>query len=323
VAGLVEIAPGEVAGTWRLPPGAAEKVELTARLRDEPDFVSSAPLELLAGAPARIELAADSRRVVAGEGPPLALRVRVTDAAANPVGAEPSLSATFGEVSAPVAVEPGAWQASLDVPDAKRSGQTVVTVRAAGLEERIAIEVAPRVVAAAPRERLISVAPKLGLAAARGGIGSPMLALEGGYRTRFLDSRLALALEGGTFVRDRTDDVAVGAQLLAVRGRVRYVPVIASARIEYATGVRHLAWAAAGGGVAHVASEVSVGSLPTRSESAVVPALRAAMGWGLRARRATPFAEAALAWNGDPGLDALRGSLSVLTVSLGCRYDAY
>lgn len=326
VAGLVEVAPGERAGTWRLPPGAAGTVEVTARLQDEPGFVSTAALELLAGTPARIELEADSRRVVAGEAPALALRVRVTDAAANPVDAEPSLSATIGEVSAPVAVGPGAWQAWLRVPDASGPGRAVVTARAARLENRMAIEVAPRAVPAAPpppRARFIAVAPKAGLAAARGGILTSALAAEGSYRTGLLDSRLAFVLEAGAFVRDRTDAVAVGAELLAIRGRVRYVPVIASARIEHATGKRQLAWVTAGAGVAHVASEVSVGSLPSRSESGIVAAVRAAIGWGLRAGRATPFAEVGLAWHGDPRLDALRGSLTVLTASLGCRYDAY
>ncbi len=206
---------------------------------------------------------------------------------------------------------------------ATRAGTALVTARASGLERQLAIEVTPPPGSGGPRERRWSLAPKAGVAGARGGVWSPMLALEGGYRAAVLDGRLALLIEAGAFVRNRTDDVQVGAQAVGVRGRVRYVPLIASARIEQPTGARQLAWAAAGAGVALVESNVSVGSVEARSESAVVPGLRAAIGWGLRAGRATPFAEAGLAWQGDPRLDALRGSLTVLTVSLGCRYAAY
>jgi hypothetical protein len=146
---------------------------------------------------------------------------------------------------------------------------------------------------------------------------------EAGYRPDVLDGRLALVLEGGRLVRDRTDELSAGAQLLAIRGRVRYLPITASARYERAVGTRQRAWVGGGAGVAHVASSVSAGSAPARSESGVVPSLRAAAAWGLRLGHATAFAEAGLAWHGPPGFEALRGSLTVVTVSLGCRYDAY
>jgi hypothetical protein len=68
---------------------------------------------------------------------------------------------------------------------------------------------------------------------------------------------------------------------------------------------------------------VSVGTGAVASESGLVPVLHASAGWGLRLGRATPFAEARLAWHGDPGFDALRGSLTTLTFLLGCGYDAF
>jgi hypothetical protein len=227
-------------------------------------------------------------------------------------------------VSAPVAAGPGAWEATLAISRARGARETLVVARAAGLEGQIAIEVIPEVVPDAPRERRVFVAPKGGVVAGRGGVWAPALGAEGGFRTGLLDGRLALSLEAGAFVRDRTDEVTVGAQRLDVRGRVLYVPVIASIRIEQAVGARQLAWASVGGGVALVTSEVSARSLSTtRSEAGAVGAGKAAVGWGLRFGRATPFAEVGVAWQGDPGFDALRGSLTVLGVSLGCRYDAF
>jgi hypothetical protein len=320
---VVEIAAGEYAGRWRLPPGPAGTARVSASLNDEAELVSAAALDRVAGPAARVSLEAERHQVVAGTSEPIVIRARVTDAAGNGVEAAPSLEATEGELSAPVAVARGTWEASLAVRRTARAGQAVVTARAAGLEGRLAIEVMPPLESGVPRERSVSVAAKLGVAAARGGVWSPMVAAECGLRPGFLDRRLALVLEAGALVRDRTDEVPVGAELVAVHGRVRYAPVIASARLELPIGARQLGWAAAGAGVALVASDVSAAALPAQSESGVAPAVSASVGWGLRAGRATPFAEAGLVWMGDPGFDALRGSLTVLTVSLGCRYDAY
>jgi hypothetical protein len=327
---LAEVAPGELAGTWRLPPGAARPASATVRLADEASVAFAASLERPAGAPARVALEADRVRVVAGEGLPVALRVAVTDAAGNPVGRAPTLQATVGAVSAPVARGPGAWEARLDFPAvigaARRSE---VVARAAGLEGRIAIDIVPRPerppppTPIGPPERRVSAAAKLGLTTSRGGLAAPYLGAEGAWRAALLGGRLAFALEAGRFVRDRTDAVAAGAQRLTVHGRARYLPVIASARLQRALGRRQVVWGAAGAGLAHVASEVSAGSGQVSSESGLVPVLHASAAWGLRAGRATPFAEARLAWHGDPRFDALQGSLNTLTFMIGCRYDAY
>ena len=60
-----------------------------------------------------------------------------------------------------------------------------------------------------------------------------------------------------------------------------------------------------------------------RSESGAVAVAEAFAGWGWRAGRLVPFAEARAGRYADPGFEALRGSLSVFTFALGCRYDAY
>lgn len=245
---LSEVAPGELAGMWRLPPGLPGTVALTARLDDEPELPSVATLARWAPPPPLVE------------------------------------------ERAPVAIVP-------PPPPPPAPERT-------------------------PATRWLAVAPRAGLAAARGGILAATLGAEVLLRPGLLEDQLAVALEAGQFVRDRTDEVAVGAQRVAVRGRVRYLPVLAMLRLDHATGPRGVAWAAAGGGVAHVRSEVSAGTVAAPAESGVVPALRAAVGWGLRAGRVTPFAEAALGWHGNPRFDGLRGSLAVLLVSIGCRYDA-
>jgi hypothetical protein len=325
VVALTEVAPGELGATWRLPPGAAEPATATARLADEGGLASAASLSRPAGAAARVAIEADRVRAVAGVDPPIALRAAVTDMAGNPVGDPPRFEAALGALSAPRATGPGAWEARLELPAAvKRAVRTEVVVRAAGgIEGRVAIDIAPPPVPPWLRVRRLSAAPKLGVSASPGGLAAAYLGAEGAWRPALLGDRLSLALEIGGFVRDRTDDVTVGAQSLAVHGRARYVPALASLRLHHALRARQAAWAGVGAGLAHVASDVSVGTGPVTSESGVVPVLHASGAWGLRVGRATPFAEARLAWHGDPGFEALRGSLTTLTFLLGCRYDAY
>jgi hypothetical protein len=323
IVALTEVAPGELAGTWRLPAGAAEPATARVRLADEASLAFASSLERPPGAPAHVTLEADRAAIVAGEGLPVTLRVHVADAAGNPAYAAPHVEATLGAVSTLHAISPGAWEARLDVPAAVRRARRIdVTARAGGLVGQTAIAVAPAPVPPGAGERRTSAGPKLGIAMSRGGLRASYLGAEAAYRPALLDGRLTLALELGTFVRDRADEVRVGDQLLSVYGRARYAPMIASARLQHALGPRQDVWAGAGAGAAHVASEVSVGSGPATSESGVVPVLHASAGWSLRAGRARPFAEGRVSWHGASGFVALRGSLATLTFLLGCRYDA-
>ncbi len=322
VEGLAEVAPGELAATWRVPSGAAGTATVKARLADEAGLVSAASLERRAGAAARVALEADRVRAVAGADPPIALRASVTDAAGNPVDEAPRFEAALGALSPPRPAGPGVWEARLALPDVVRKAvRAEVVARAAGIAGRVAIDVAPKAAAPEERVRRVSATPKLGLAASRGGPAAAYLGAEGAWQPALLGGRLSLAVEVGGFVRERTDEVTVGAQPFAVEGRARYVPVLASLRVHLAAGSRQAAWIGAGAGVAHVASEVSLDGGAVTSESGAAPVLHASAAWGLRAGRATPFAEARLAWHGDPGFDALRGSLATLTFLLGCRYD--
>ncbi len=327
-----EGAPGEIVARWRLPAGAARAATATVSLSDEPGPASALTVARPAGAPVRLAIDASPSRVLAGEAATVALRVRVADAAGNAVALAPRLETDLGDVSAPVAAG-DAWEARLRIPAAIGARPRVELVaRAAAVEERVGIDVIPAPVAtpaaplvvapAAPPERRLSVAPKVGLAASAGGLRAADLSAEAAYRPALLAGRLELVLEAGAFFRDRTDDVAAGDGRVQIRGRVRYVPITTSARWQLALGARQLAWASAGAGMALVSSQVTVGDT-IRNEAGLVAVTETAAGWGLRAGRATPFVEARLARHADPGLETLRGSLMVLTLSVGCRYDAY
>jgi hypothetical protein len=270
--------------------------------------------------------------VAGGEEARVTLRVHVADAAGNPVAAEPRIESDVGAVSPVVGAGHGEWEASLRIPaEIGARPRAELVARAAGLERRAAIEIVPAPVApvvVAPAlhvepERRVSIAPKLGFAGSAGGLRSPYFGAEAVYRTGALDGHLGVALEAGSFSRERTDVTSSGLQRLEVRGRARFVPVTASALWQGAFGRRQAAWASAGAGVAHVRSGVSVAGGPARIEDGVVAVAQAAAAWGIRAGRATPYAEARIAWHDDPRFDSLRGSLTVLTLALGCRYDAY
>lgn len=407
---LAEVAPGTFAGAWRLPAGAAGEATATIRLADEPGPAGTVAVSRPAGAPARLAIDGAPARLSADDEAPVALRIAVTDAAGNPVAAEPDVEATAGTVTGPLAAGPGLWTAALAPPEG-RARRVELTVRAAGLEERVAIDVAagapvrlevvpdapvlvadgaaearvrvsardrfgnPAVVPAPeveatrrasvaaepdgagwvlryrPRraredasellsvragalsssariaivapERRVAVAPRLGLALTTGGVRASYAGAEAAYRTRVADGRLALALELGWLVHERTDDGSAGAVAVPVHGRARYAPLLASAWWRQALGARSVAWAGLGAGIAQVASEVAAGDQPAIVESGVVPAAHASVAFGAQLGHGAPFLELRALWQGDPGFESLSGALSLVSVSVGYRYDAY
>lgn len=409
---LAEQAPGTFVGTWRLPAGAPGEAIATARLRDEPGPSSTLTVTQSAGAAARIEVAGAPARANVDDDGPVALRLRVVDAAGNAVPAAPSVETTFGTVSPPVPVERDAWTTELTFPralgDARRAD---VTVRAAGLEDRFSIELvagapvrlalapdaallvadggtearirvsaldrfgnvatmaAPRlehtgrasvsadadgaswVVRYRPRraradaaellsvmagdlessagialvapERRVALAPKLGLGWTTGGVRAPYAAVEAGYRPAHLGGHLGFTLELGYLVHERTDAGSAATLALPVHGRARYAPLLGTASWRQPVGGRWHAWAGIGGGVAHVASEVTAAGQRAFVESGFAPAVHASLGCGRRMGHAAPFVELRTLRHGDPGLASLAGSLTVLSISAGYRYDAY
>ena len=205
---------------------------------------------------------------------------------------------------------PGAWVVRYRPSRAREDRAETLSVRAGGLEG------AARLAIVAP-ERRLGLAPKLGLAVSAGGLRAPYGAVEATYRSPLLAGRLAFGLELGGFVHDRTDAARVGDVALAVHGRARYLPALCTARWEVRVGERQALWAGAGGGVAHVRSEVSADGGPVAVEQGIVPVVHGGAGWALRSRHGGPFVEARVARHGDPQFDALRGSLTVVLGALG------
>lgn len=166
-----ELAPGEYVSRCRLEPGPAGEVRITARLSDEGPSRTVA-IQRAAGPVARVQVEPDPPVAVAGREGPIALRIRVSDAAGNPVDAAPILASSFGSMSRVEARGVGLYEAALVIP--QQRGRTVaanVTARvgdvtgaasvelAAGPAARLVVEgAAERMVADGTREAVFRVA---------------------------------------------------------------------------------------------------------------------------------------------------------------------
>lgn len=412
VEALAEVAPGSWVARWTLPPGPAGTARARASLRDEGELEAEVEVARAAGPAARIEVEPSVRRAVAGVDERVLLRIRVTDAAGNPVAVDrPRVEASLGSVERIEETGPGGFLAALALPARfDGHGRADVSIAAGGTSAAAAIELAPaapgRLVLAAPDAPVVAdgsrearvhvevldrfgnaiadlvptlsasaraeiaaerdgtawtltyrparvrsdarhdlvvragpldaattlsvvapapravVAPKLGFAAASGGLRSAYVAAEGCWWTTWLRDRVGLAVEVGTFELDRSDTVAAGASSIGLRGESRYVPVLASAVWDGGRLGPGRWWAAAGAGAAYVTSTLTVEGARVY-DAGWTAAAHATGGWGLRAGGGTAFGEARLAWHGDPGLETLRGTLTAFVLSIGYRWTAY
>jgi hypothetical protein len=168
---IEEIAPGEYVSRWHLAPGVAGEARVTVRLADEGPSRTVA-IRREPGAPARVQVEPDEPVAVAGRVHPIALRIRVTDAAANALDAAPKLASSFGALSPVEMRGPGLYVSELVIPQ-ERGGHTVANVTAqvgdvtgaasielaAGPAERIVMNGADeRLVADGTREAVLRVA---------------------------------------------------------------------------------------------------------------------------------------------------------------------
>lgn len=316
VSPLVAVAPGAWEARLLVPPaiGAARRLAVVAR---SGGVEGRAALEVVAGPPVTMEVAAEQTAIVADGAAEARVRVQLRDRFGNPAEGPPlEVVATRRARIAADADGPGAWVVRYRPSRARANDSEVLAVRAGGLHG------AARLVIVAP-ERRVGVAARLGLAAAAGGVRAPYAALEATYRLDVLRRPLALGLELGWFVRERTDAASVGDRAVEIDGRARYLPLLGVARWRLPLRGRHALWTGAGAGVAHVSSQVSPEGGPATEEAGVVPVLHADAGWGLRYGHGEPFLEARLAWHGDPRLEALRGSLPMFLAVIGYRHDAY
>lgn len=291
-----------------------KRVELVARAARAEERVA---LPLASATAARLVVAADRDALVADGRAEARLRVEVLDRFGNVVDVpSPELApARRASVSTERDAD-GAWIVRYRPARARTGTAEVVAVQAGGMAGTA------RLLLAAP-ERRLSVAPKLGFAASTGGLRSALLAVEAALRLPLRSGRLGGALELGTFAHDRTDVVSAGAGSLEVHGRARYLTLLASARWREPLGARLSLVGDAGGGLAHLRGDVAAGSAPASRTSRAVVALHAAAGLGLRLGPGAALLEARVARFGDPAREALRGPLTLLTLAVGYRYDAY
>jgi hypothetical protein len=313
---LVPVAPGTWETRLAVPPrvGAIRRLQLVARAGA---VEGRSELEVAAGPPVTMDVSAEPTPLVGDGGAAALVRVLYRDRFGNPAdGPAPEVEATRRASITAEPEGPGAWVVRYRPPRAWEDREDVLSVRAGALEG------AARLGIVAP-ERRLGVAPKVGIALGYGGLRAPFAAAEATYRPTSFARRLAFALELEWLSRDRTDAAQVGDVAIAIRGRARYLPVLCTARWELQLGAGQALWAVAGGGAAHVRSEVSTNGGPAAVEQGFVTVVHAGAGWALRRGHGGPFVEARVARHGDPQFEALRGSLTALMLAVGYRYDAY
>jgi hypothetical protein len=307
------------AGAWEatlsVPPvlGAARRAEIVARVAD---LESRMAVQLVPGAPARVALSPSGATLVADGGTEARVGVEVVDRFGNDVAVvAPQVDTSRGGRVRPEQDGSGRWTLRYRPARSREAGAEVLSVRAGELAGSARFELLAA-------ERRWSVSPTLGFAASRAGLRSPYAGAQAAYRTSLLDGRLGFGGDVATFVHDRTDTVQVAGASVSVRGRARYVPMLATLRWRERLGGAQVAWASLGAGISWVSSTVSASGASAREGTGVGAALQASVAWGARLGPGMPFAELRLGWSSDPGIDALRGTLTFAAVSVGYLYDA-
>lgn len=107
--------PGVYSARWTLPITTPGDAELSVWAPADPHSTTAAKLRLVAGPAARLELAADSARILAGTRE-VSLSARVTDARGYPAGGVPAFTSTLGVVGRAEPAGDGAWIATLGIP---------------------------------------------------------------------------------------------------------------------------------------------------------------------------------------------------------------
>lgn len=108
--------PGAYRTVWSLPAGRAGSVQLATRLPGNDSAPVTFTLERPPGRPARLTLASEMERVVAGMQREVPLRAELKDIAGNLTPGEIHIESDFGTLSPPQAPSPGVAVASLAVP---------------------------------------------------------------------------------------------------------------------------------------------------------------------------------------------------------------
>lgn len=246
------------------------------------------------------------------DGRPHVIRVSVLDRDGNRVDAAdaPSVTAARGTVDAPSRYAPGAYRLEYRAPLAAEDFQDVVRARVGTLGGEARLRV--RALGGG-----VVLAPKVGFALGSGGLESPVAGAEAGFWTRALGANLGLVLEGQLYALSRRDTL----QGLSLQSDVTFLALAASLGWRRPVG-GWLLWLGAGGGAVHASSRVSgIPGQPDASGRSWAPAAQAAMGWGRPLGPGIPFGELKVEWQDDPGRGPVRGSVRLLAIQVGYRFD--
>lgn len=194
-------------------------------------------------------------------------------------------------------------------------GADAVTIEGGGRTERLPL-------ALRPAEPWLALGARAGYLAAAGGLRSAYAGV-GAVVWPAAWGPFGAALEAGAFAHDRTDGVALAGAPLAVRGEVRYLPIVASARWRHAPSRGTVLVAAAGGAVAPLSAEVRVTGQPAVREHGVAPGAQVAFGAGWRLGTEVVFLEARGLWLADPGLDVVRGRVLATGLVVGWTHGLW
>ncbi|MGI5864529.1 MAG: outer membrane protein [Myxococcales bacterium] len=304
---------------------AAEPGRLQARIEVPANFEGASALELSAsageaaatrslplvpGPVATIELTPADALVVADGRSSVALVARPLDRFGNLVSdAELQPSAQLGAVA--LAPPAGAGRRLVyRAPPLHADGADLIEVRAGavGATSRIALE---------PAHRLLTLAPKIGVAR-EGPRIAPHFGAEAGYHFDGLGHEFAALLDLGYFGISRAEEVSG----LTLRGEQSFTALTVSLTWRRRFGERWLFWAGVGVGAGFVSSTLRAGEQPPTSETGVAFAGQVIAGVGRRMWRGGPFLEARLLEQSGADLANLTGRLSALLFDLGYRFEA-
>ncbi|HEY7725035.1 MAG TPA: hypothetical protein VH880_06865 [Anaeromyxobacteraceae bacterium] len=320
----LELSAGSLESLERLEPGAwrarvavpeslggRQRLELLARVGEAH---GRAAVVLAPGAPSRIAMELGAADVVADGDCEVPLALLVADRFGNPVPEPPAVGAGRGSIAGIAPRRAGGWQARYRGPRLEERSFDTVRAWLGPTETSGRLLLLPRV-------RALSLAARVGASLRPGGASGPSAAIEAAFWPHRLRGAGGVALEVGWSSFERSDPVAVGAGAARLEGRAQFASALASGLWRFRPGPKAAFWLAGGGGLVLVASRVGLSAAPPLAETAWIPEAHVAAGAGHRLGPGSPFLEARLGWQADPGLDALRGSLTSLTLSLGYRLD--
>jgi hypothetical protein len=273
----------------------AGEVAAAASVRFDP-----APAVTLAVEPSARDVVADGEAA-------LALRVKLQDRFGNPVLDPPPAATTHASADVAVVRDGDAFRLTVRPRRRLAAGEETVTITGAGRTELLPVTVRST-------EPRLAVAARAGWLAATGALRAPYASVEA---TLWPWGRYGLSLEAGAFADARGGRVSVDGAALELRGAVRYLPLVLSARWRGTPSAATVLLAGAGGLVSAVAGEVRVAGQPPVRENGLAAGGQLSFGAGRRLGAGTAFVEVRSLWIADPGIEPVHGRVVALGLTAG------